>query len=75
MRRKTEAFLVSYSGIVCIGFAFEVVPAQFWFHCFYKSLNMDMKGMMGAAQNVWETLDKMQQEDPSKYQANYTGWF
>ena len=35
---------------------------------------MDMKEMMGAAQNVWETLDKLQQEDPTKYQAILTGW-
>ena len=30
---------------------------------------MDTRGMMGAAKEVWETLDKMQQEDPAKYQA------
>ena len=32
-----------------------------------------MKEMMGAAQNVWETLDKLQQEDPAKYQAIQPG--
>ena len=29
---------------------------------------MKMGDMMGAAQNVWDSLDKLQQDDPAKYQ-------
>ena len=31
---------------------------------------MDYKEMLGAAQTVWDNLDKLQKDDPGKYEVS-----
>ena len=31
---------------------------------------MDYKEMLGAAQTVWDNLDKLQRDDPGKYEVH-----